>query len=64
MTAFTWVAITAFLAVLWLTPHVYQPLLWLPYLLLLPLGIRFKNRRQQEIRREESGRQPTKAEDI
>jgi uncharacterized membrane protein YfcA len=64
MATFTWVAVTAFLAALWMTPQVYQPLLWLPYLLLLPLGIRFMNRRQQEIRREENGRQPTNLEDI
>ena len=64
MAAFMWVAITAFLAALWLTPHFYQLLLWLPYLLLLSLGIRFINRRQQEIRREENGRSPTNPEDI
>jgi hypothetical protein len=64
MAAFTWVAMTAFLASLWLTPHIYQPVLWLPYLLLLGLGIRFMNRRQQEIRREESGRRQTNHEDI
>jgi hypothetical protein len=60
--AFTWVAITAFLGALWLTPQLYQPLLWLPYLLLLTWGIRFGNQRQQEIRREENGRQPSKPE--
>ena len=64
MAAFMWVAITAFLAALWLTPQLYQPLLWLPYLLLLTLGIRFMNRRQQEIRREESGRRQTNYEDV
>jgi uncharacterized membrane protein YfcA len=56
MAALTWVAVTAFLAALWLTPQLYQPLLWLPYLLLLTFGIRFGNRRQEQIRREESGR--------
>ena len=64
MAAFMWVAITAFLAALWLTPHLYQPLLWLPYLLLLPLSIRFMNRRQQEIRCDENRRQPINPEDI
>jgi uncharacterized membrane protein YfcA len=63
MAALTWVAVTAFLAALWLTPQVYQLLLWLPYLLLLTLGIRFMNRRQQEIRRAESGLEPTNPED-
>jgi uncharacterized membrane protein YfcA len=63
MAALTWVVVTAFLAALWLTPHVYPPLLWLPYLLFLPLGIRFMNRRQQKIRRDESGRQPTNNEE-
>jgi uncharacterized membrane protein YfcA len=60
MAAFMWFAITAFLAALWLTPQLYQPLLWLPYLLLLTLGIRFSNRRQEQIRGEESGRMPSK----
>jgi hypothetical protein len=46
MAAFMSVATTAFLAALWLTPHLYQPLLWLSHLLLLPLSIRFMNRRQ------------------
>ena len=64
MAALTWVAVTAFLAALWLTPHVYPPLLWLPYVLFLPLSIRFINRRQQKVRREESGRQPTNPEEI
>ncbi|WP_406693860.1 hypothetical protein V5E97_22755 [Singulisphaera sp. Ch08] len=53
MSALVWIAVTAFLAALWLTPQLYRPLLWLPYALLLPLGIRVGNRRQERIRREE-----------
>jgi hypothetical protein len=49
-----WVAVTAFLAALWLTPNAYRPLLWLPYMLLLPVSIRAWNRRQEQIRREEA----------
>lgn len=50
-----WVAVLAFLAALWLTPSPYRHLLGLPYMLLLPWGIRVWNRRQDQIRREESG---------
>lgn len=49
-----WVAITGFLAALWVTPQSYRTLLWLPYLLLLPLAIRACNRRQEQIRSEET----------
>src|SRR5262245_46293307 len=48
------VAVTAFLAALWLTPLTYRPLLWLPYMMLLPRAIRAWNRRQEQIRREEA----------
>ena len=52
--AFLWVAVTAFLVALWLTPQLYQPLLWLSYVLLHCWGIRAINRRQEQIRREEA----------
>jgi hypothetical protein len=49
-----WVAVALFLAALWWTPAPYQALLWVPYVLLLPLTIRAWNRRQEQIRREEA----------
>jgi hypothetical protein len=52
--ALGWAGVTAFLAALWWTPLTYRPLLWLPYLLLLPLAIRAWNRRQDQIRLEEA----------
>jgi hypothetical protein len=54
MAALTWAAVTTFLIALWWTPSSYRPLLWAPYGLLLPLAIRAGNRRQEEIRRQES----------
>lgn len=50
-----WLAVTAFLVAMWLTPMAYRGLLWLPYAVLLPLGIHYGNRRQQQIEREEAG---------
>ena len=50
-----WLAATAFLAALWFTPILYQPLLWLPYMAALPYAARAWNRRQTQIREEESG---------
>ncbi len=47
-----WLFVVGFLAALWLTPHPYQLYLWLPYSLLLPLGIFAWNRRLERIRRE------------
>jgi hypothetical protein len=49
-----WVAVAAFLVALWWTPMAYRVLLWVPYLLLLPIAIRAGNRRQDQIRREEA----------
>ena len=46
-------AVTAFLVVLWFTPFFYRSLLWLTYMILLPLAIRIGNRKQAQIRREE-----------
>jgi hypothetical protein len=51
-----WVVMTLFLAGLWLTPLAYRPLLWLPYMLALPVAIHAGNRRQEQIRREETAR--------
>jgi hypothetical protein len=50
VSAVCWLAITAFLAGLWLIPSPYNMLLWLPYGVGLPLAVRAWNRRQQQIR--------------
>lgn len=50
----TWVLIAAFLAGMLLIPQPYKWLLWIPYGFVLAAGIRWGNRRQQQIRAEES----------
>lgn len=54
--AVAWVAITAFVLGLLMLPRPFNMLLWIPYVIALPLGILWCNRRQQLIRREESAR--------
>lgn len=49
-----WLAIVIFLALLLALPDPYRWFMWIPYGILLPLGITFGNRRQQAIRRQES----------
>jgi hypothetical protein len=49
-----WTAGAGFVAALILLPKPFGWLLWVPYAILLPLGIRKWNRRQEEIRREEA----------
>ncbi len=49
-----WLAITLFLGLMYILPHPYRYFLWIPYGICLPLGIRFCNRRQQEIRASET----------
>jgi hypothetical protein len=49
-----WACMVAFLLGLWLLPTPYRFLMWIPYSILLPLGIRYGNRRQEEIRRGET----------
>lgn len=49
-----WVGILLFLALLFALPNPYRWLLWIPYGILLPLGIIYGNRKQQAIKREES----------
>ena len=51
-----WALGIAFVVGLWLLPHPERHWLWLPYAVLLPLGIVAWNRRQAQIRQEESGR--------
>ncbi len=53
-----WIAVTAFLAGLLLLPKPYNWFMWLPYGIALPLGIRWCNQRQQEIRTEEAAEKP------
>ena len=50
----TWVAITGFVALLILLPHPHRLWLWVPYGILLPLGIIKVNRRVAEIRAQEN----------
>lgn len=49
-----WVAGLVFLTLLFILSNPYRWLLWIPYGILLPLGIRYGNRRQQVIRREDA----------
>ena len=49
----TWIAVTAFVLGLVALPRPFNFLLWIPYAIALPLGIRWCNRRQQIIRAEE-----------
>ena len=49
-----WVALLIFLALLFLLPNPYRWVMWIPYAVLLPIGIVHWNRRQAQIRKEES----------
>ncbi len=48
-----WVFITLFLLLFFILPHPYRWLLWIPYGILLPLGIIYSNKTQQKIREQE-----------
>jgi len=50
----SWIGIGVFLALLFLLPHPYRLWMWVPYGILLPLGILRVNRRLAEIRASES----------
>ncbi|MDD2456635.1 MAG: hypothetical protein PHG96_02585 [Kiritimatiellae bacterium] len=50
-----WVFGIAFLALMLVLPLPWRFLLWIPYGILLPLGIFFWNRTQRRIREEECG---------
>jgi hypothetical protein len=52
--AIGWIAISVFLALMFALPNPYRNFLWIPYGFLLPWAIVTANRKQQEIRREES----------
>ena len=56
-----WVAILIFLGLLLGLPDPYRWLMWIPYSILLPLGIIYGNRKQQAIRQEESHNNELKA---
>ena len=49
-----WLGVSAFLAGLYFLPSPYNLLLWIPYVIALPLAIIRLNRRQAELRREEA----------
>ena len=49
-----WIAILLFIGLLLGLPDPYRWLMWIPYGILLPLGIVYCNRRQQVIRQQES----------
>ena len=49
-----WIAILVFLGIMFTLPNPYRYFLWIPYGILLPLGIVTGNRKQQRIREEES----------
>ena len=49
-----WVAVALFLVLLFATPTPYRFFVWIPYGILLPLGISKLNRRLAEIRAVES----------
>lgn len=49
-----WIAILIFLGLLLALPSPYRGFMWIPYSILLPLGIIYGNRRQQAIRQQES----------
>lgn len=52
-----WVGILVFLILLLALPNPYRWFMWIPYGVLLPLGIIYGNRRQQAIRQQESQNQ-------
>ena len=49
-----WIAIAIFIVLMLMLPAPYRYLLWIPYGILLPLGIRYGNREQARIRQAES----------
>jgi Ca2+/Na+ antiporter len=53
------VAVVVFLVVLFAVPNPYRWLVWIPYAILLPVGIKVWNKRQFAIRQEEAQNQPS-----
>lgn len=52
----TWSALSIFLALLIGLPAPYRFFMWVPYGILLPLGIRYSNKRQQALQALEDGK--------
>ena len=51
------VAAALFLVLMFTIPRPYNALLWIPYAILLPLGLKYWNKTQLEIRKKESAEQ-------
>lgn len=49
-----WVFVGLFVGVMLFLPKAYRFLLWIPYVIVLPIGVLYGNRTQQRIRREEA----------
>lgn len=49
-----WMAIFVFLGLLLTLPNPYRWFMWIPYSILLPLGIIYSNKKLQHIKQEES----------
>ena len=56
-----WIAILIFVGLLLGLPNPYRWFMWIPYAILLPLGIIYGNRKQQAIRQAESQNNALKA---
>jgi hypothetical protein len=52
--AVVWIAVGILMALLFLLPNPYRWLMWIPYAILLPTGIIYGNKRQKQIRLDES----------
>ena len=49
-----WAAILIFLALLFVLPNPYRWFMWIPYGILLPIGVTYCNKKQKKIRQEEA----------
>ncbi len=49
-----WIFAIGFVAALFLIQSPYRFILWAPYSILFPLGIRYTNKKQQQIRKEQA----------
>jgi len=56
-----WITILLFLGLLIALPNPYRWYMWIPYSILLPLGIIYGNRRQQAIRQQEAQNKASEA---
>jgi uncharacterized membrane-anchored protein len=59
-----WVAATVFLVCLFMLPRPFNWLLWMPYMIALPMGIRWVVRRQGEIRADEASARSSGSERV